>query len=481
MSRPKKDCQQWFRFQGAKLKITERYYSRYERIGGVLDDCPEILNRVHGDLMDSLEAVNQPRNRSKRFRYTSEHVLRCVIVSLLEGLPLRDTVVRVDDSDFLRRFTRIEDGPMMDFTTLDRLRNAIRPETWKRVNDLLAAHAVNVGRITGDALRMDTTAVETNIHWPSDSGLLWDSYRTLVRLLEHLRSIDPRLVGDRRFRLKTVKRRYYRIARLAKNKADSAERSKLQYSRLIRAVEGILRWSEDVGGRLRAEIKRVGTDSPWSEVLSFHLQRLERFQPLIRRVIDQATRRVLRGESVPNHEKLFSIFEPHTELLIRGKAGKDVEFGHMVGLQQVEEKFITAYEVFPVKPVEHCLVGPALESHKRLFGKYPDQLTADKGYWESPQAKRELEAIVPLVAIGKKGKRDEEEDEQEHSFLFRMAQRFRAGIEGTISYLKRSFRLNRCVVHGFKRYRSTVGAAVFVHNLLVLVGSSGEPSSNTAL
>jgi len=114
------------------------------------------------------------------------------MVSLIEGLPLRDTVVRIDDSDFLRRSSRIEGGPMMDFTTLDRLRNAIRPETWKRVNELLAAHAVKEGRLKGESLRMDTTAVETNIHWPSDSGLLWDSYRTLSRVLEDVRTLDPR-------------------------------------------------------------------------------------------------------------------------------------------------------------------------------------------------------------------------------------------------------------------------------------------------
>ena len=171
---------------------------------------------------------------------------------------------------------------------------------------------------------------------------------------------------------------------------------------------------------------------------------------------------------MPNEEKLFSIFEPHTELLKRGKAGKDVEFGHMIQIEQVAGKFITNYDVFDKKPVEHQLVTRALESHKKLFGEYPDTLAADKGYYESMAVVERLENKVATVSIGKKGRRTFEESEREHDPLFRLAQRFRAGVEGTISFLKRSFRLARCFNKGWEHFVSTIGQTIFAHNLLVL-------------
>lgn len=121
--------------------------------------------------------------------------------------------------------------------------------------------------------------------------------------------------------------------------------------------------------------------------------------------------------------------EPHTELIKRGKAGKDIEFGHMVQIEQVEGKFVTRYEVFEKKPLEHQLVKPAIEHHKHVFGSYPEALSADKGYYESVEQINELAAKVNVVGIGKKGKRDEEESQRERSPSFRIAQRFRAGIE----------------------------------------------------
>lgn len=189
--------------------------------------------------------------------------------------------------------------------------------------------------------------------------------------------------------------------------------------------------------------------------------------------MEQARRRVLDGESVPNDEKLFSIFEPHTELLKRGRAGKEVEFGHMISIQQVEGKFITDYEVFEKKPVEYELVDGAIESHRQLFGKAPDVFAADKGFWESPLATERLGWQVPLVAIGKKGKRTAEETAHERSLPFRLAQNFRAGVEGSISFLKVVLGLWRCMNKGFEHFVSTVGATVFAHNLLNLARGAG--------
>jgi IS5 family transposase len=172
--RPKFEAQREFEFPTSNLKLTREYYAKYEAISKILDKTPEIVDLAHRDLRRALIASN--RSRPGRVRFTTEHVLRLLLVQSLEGLSLRQTVVRVDDSPALRQFVRLGTKPMMDFTTLDKLKNAVHPATWKKINTKLAHHAVGEQKISGDRLRLDTTAVETNIHWPTDSSLLWDTY-----------------------------------------------------------------------------------------------------------------------------------------------------------------------------------------------------------------------------------------------------------------------------------------------------------------
>ena len=465
--RPKFDPQPELDFPVSNLALTQEFYAKYEAISKILDENPEILARVHGEVAHILES-KVDTSKPRRHRFSSDNVLRILVVQNLEGFSLRQTVVRIDDSPSLRRFTRIHRKPMMDFTTLDKLKNAIGSGTWKEMNRLLAQHAVREERITAEALRLDTTAVETNLHWPTDSSLLWDSYRVLSGLIEQARKLDADLVGPGRLHRRRAKREALSIARKAAKRGPKTEALKPLYRGLLGRVEGICTWALRIGKGLaqRASSQRYGPGKCASaqalavELLHFH--------ELAQHVIDQARRRVLAGESVPNEEKLFSLFEPHTELLKRGKAGKDIEFGHMIQIQQVREKFITDYAVYEKKPVEHSLLKPALASHRALFGQDPTQLTADKGYYQSMDAIEALEKTIDVVSIAKKGKRTVEETEREQDPLFREAQAFRAGVEGTISFLKRILRLARCFNRGWERFVATVGSTVFAHNLLVL-------------
>ncbi len=466
--RPKVKRQRELDFQPSNLKVTNEYYKKYEAVSAVLDENPRILDLVHQDLKDALKSATSKDRSGKNFQYTSDTVLRILICQIIEGLSLREIVIRIDDSHFLRRFVRIDSGPMMDYTTLCRLKNRISPKTWKEVNKALARYAVQESLMDGEQLRLDTTAVETNIHWPTDSSLLWDTYRVLARLIEQAREIDPEGVGDHRLHAKRAKRLYGKISRKASKKPGSMEALRPLYERLIQLVTGMCQWGDEVRQKLQAGCRtgRYGVlEHAIAEAIA---QEIARLRQLGLWVIDQAARRVLDGEQVPNDEKLFSIFEPHTELLKRGKAGKDVEFGHMVQIQQVAGKFITDYEIFEKKPVEHQLLQPALDSHKKLFGQYPKTLAVDKGYYQSMATVEELEKEIEVVSIAKKGRRTEQEARREADPDFRFAQRFRAGVEGTISFLKRVLGLFRCFNQGWEHFVSTVGAAIFTHNLLIL-------------
>ena len=464
--RPKFEAQREFAFPTSNLKLTREYYAKYEAISKILDATPEIVELAHRDLRMALITSNG--SRPARVRFTTEHVLRLLIVQSLEGLSLRQTVVRVDDSPALRQFVRLGRKSMMDFTTLDKLKNALRPRTWKKIHRALARHAVSQNQITGDRLRLDTTAVETNIHWPTDSTLLWDTYRVLARLIERAREVDADVVGSGRLHPRRAKHEALAITRAAAKKGRRARSLKRPYRRFLGRVEGILDWAARVAHGLA---DGIGSQrySAWGHAQAEALvEELAHFHSLGVRVTDQARRRVLHGESVPNDEKVFSVFEPHTELLIRGKAGKPVEFGHMIQIQQVGEKFITDYEVYEHKPVEPTLLEPALAQHRELFGFDPSELSADKGYYQSMDQLRELEKTIHVVSIAKKGKRTPTESEREQDPLFRHAQAFRAGVEGSISFLKRMLRLARCFNKSWEHFVATVGQTVFAHNLLVL-------------
>jgi hypothetical protein len=190
----KRQAQRALDFSGTHLTITKEYYAKYRAISTFLEKSPEIVDLVHKDLASPLARVNRRAGRGGRqHQFSSENVLRILLCQVIEGESLRGIVVRIDDSHLLRRFVGVDYAAMMDFTTLCKLKNAIRPETWHEVNRLLAERALKEELIEGTRLRVDTTAVETNIHYPTDSSLLWDVYRVLARLIVKLD--EPRLPG----------------------------------------------------------------------------------------------------------------------------------------------------------------------------------------------------------------------------------------------------------------------------------------------
>lgn len=453
-------------FGESHLKVTRQYYRKFSSVNDVLRANPAILAAFHEDLSRGSGKPRRHGKRNRRSSYTSEQLLRAILVMEIEQLSFRDATLRMDDSVFLRRFVGIDTGQVMDFTTLQKAYKSVRPETWKKINDLLGQYAIGQKHIQGDVLRVDTTAYETNIHYPTDSSLLWDTYRVLSRLIAQVREYDADAVGPGRLQNRRVRRVVQHIGRQANQVEVKRARLKRPYQVLLGHVGHIVEWSRQVrtvcGKRLDAYDFDVGL------ILSGKLDEMRHYEALSVRVVDQARRRVLEGEKVPNSEKLFSLFEPHTELLKRGKAGKPIEFGHMVLLQEVEHQFISAYDVFEKRRSDEKLVDGILKSHEKMFGDLPEGLAADKGFYQSMEKLYKLEEVIANVSIAKKGSRTAEEMEREHTPIFRSLQRFRAGIEGTISVLKRAFRLARCLYRSFRTFSSSVGSRVFAHNLVVL-------------
>jgi IS5 family transposase len=187
---------------------------------------------------------------------------------------------------------------------------------------------------------------------------------------------------------------------------------------------------------------------------------------VMHQVAQVARRRQFDGEQVPNSDKVFSIFEPHTEPIKRGRRGRPIEFGHKVLLTESREKFITDYVVLEKNCSDNELLPLVLERHEQRYGSRPKSVAADKGFCPDAETYEELEEQVDYLGVPR-STRDFGDS------LMSIWQQWRAGIEGTISCLKRAFRLARCCFRGFKNFASAVGSAVFCHNLTIRAKISG--------
>jgi len=437
-----------------ELKIVRMHREKYKRISAILDK-----NRVILDLADrDLKSLSQGGRKGREAAYTSENLLRALIVHTVEGEPLRGTIVRISESEFLKDFLRLGNRPVMDFTFLDRAFKAIRPETWKRINEALTGHAQETKRVEPSAIRVDTTVMETTIHYPTDSSLLWDSWRVVARLLREGRALAPELC-EHRFHDRLVKRSYHRIVRYGNSGAQARRRMVRKcWRELIAHVRWIAEMADGFCARSRSHadlaVQEIGAE-------------IQGFLRSVRVVISTAERANLRGETVPACERVFSLFEPHTELIKRGKSHKPVEFGHVVLLSQTREKFISGYEVMEHRIPDPYLTPVSVENHERLFGEPPLVLTADHGFDPKTAVRAALEKKVKTLAIPRRLSDWAE-------VIGSLWQRFRAGIEGSISVLKRAFRMLRCPYRGFKSFAASVGLSILCHNLVLLARPPGK-------
>jgi IS5 family transposase len=442
------DEQTYLNFSGeTSLKVVEEYRAKYAGIDASLEANPLILWLVHEDL----ESLSQSK-QGREAKFTTEILFRALLVHQIEGTPLRQTVIRIAESPTLQSFIRLGTRSVPDFTFLNRAFKAMRPETWKLINEELAQYAAKECDLDVSQIRADTTVIETNIHYPTDSSLLWDSYRVLSCLLRAVRTEAPTLCPHR-FHDKKVKKDLVYVHRYLRSGSKGRRR---ELKRRFRRLHGSVCRLERIAAPLLSSL--AASESP---VLRGLGAELKHYLPLVRKICRTAERAALKGETVPARDRIFSLFEEHTELIQRGKSHKPVEFGHAVWLAQSRGKFITDYEVMEEKIPDSELLGEITERHKAVFHQYPEAVTADTGFRAVPEEMSKVQEHVQTLAVPGRGQSRAKIDTCWHHF--------RAGIEGSISVLKRAFRLSICMYRGFKSFVSAVGMAVFCHNLVNLV------------
>lgn len=442
------DEQTYLDFSGkTSLKVVQEYRAKYAWIDECLTATPLILWLVHEDL----ETLSQSKE-GREAKYTTEILFRALLVHQIEKTSLRGTVIRMAESPTLQSFLRLGTRSVPDFTFVDRAFKAMTAETWKLINEELAGYAVKHCEVDVSQIRADTTVIETNIHYPTDSSLLWDSYRVLSRLLRAVRTEAPKLCPHR-FHDKKAKKDLVYVHRYLRSKAKARQRS---WKRRFRCLHDRVCRLERIAASLLKPL--AGSEN---FVLRGLGAELKHYLPLVRTICRTAERATLKGETVPARDRIFSLFEEHTELIQRGKSTKPIEFGHAMWLAQSRDKFITDYEVMEEKIPDSELLGEITERHKAAFRHYPEGVTADTGFRAVPEEMSKVHKHVATVAVPGRGQSRAKIDTGWHHF--------RAGIEGSISVLKRAFRLSICMYRGFKSFAAAVGMAVFCHNLVNLL------------
>jgi IS5 family transposase len=393
-----------------------------------------------------------------------EVVLRLLVIKRLYRWSYEETERFVGDSLVLRQFCRVYLQPVPDDTTLLRWANLIDPRTLEHLNDRVVELARSLKVTRGRKLRVDSTVVETTIHHPTDSRLLGDGVRVLSRLLRRAKAVvgEQAELGRDAFRTRTrsVRRLAQQIHRVARRKGEAAA-EKLQEA--YRELIGIVQASRRQAQRVKAVAQAQGRPRARRLVAQF-----DRFLPLVGRAIDQAARRVLDGEVVPAGEKLLSLFEPHTRLITRHKAGKPVEFGRKLLLDEVDGGIISRYELVDDAGLDHPHFADSLAGHRRRFGRAPDLVAGDRGVYSPANEDLARRAGVKRVVLPTAGRPSAARRQHERQGWFRRGFRFRAGIEGRISVLKRGYELGRCRDHGERGMGRWVGWGVVTANLATI-------------
>ena len=303
-----------------------------------------------------------------------------------------------------------------------------------------------------------------DIHHPTDNTLLWDVVRVVTRLVGRLGKLLPKGIAGFTNHTRLARRRMQEIQRMAAKERHDQQEEK--YRELIRTTEQVV-------GNARQVLKKtkdVHVVDVMEDIAIQELRRMiEHYSQLGDRVIDQTRRRVLKGEQVPANEKIYSIFETHTDLIKRGKIQKPIEFGHKIFLAESARGLITEYRVLNGNPSDQIHVKPSLDHHKAVFGRVPDLYSADRGFFTEENIQECKKAGVKLVCIPQRGgKRSAEREAFEKSPAFKNGQRFRAGIEGRISVLFRGRGMKRCPDEGRERFELFVGACVLANNLMII-------------
>jgi IS5 family transposase len=418
-----------------------------------------------------------PKSRSRgRHGAPADMVLRLLILKHVRNWSYQVLEREVRNNLVYRNFARIGGGKMPDAKTMGRWGLAVGPEVIKQVHERIVSIAQYQGVVKGRRMRVDTTVVETNIHYPTDSSLLGDGVRVLIRSMKKITMIAGSAGTRLRDRSRGVKLRVLDIARAARSRAkQSSEKLKRAYGQLLNSTSRVVGQAKQFSAQIAAGVKQANNAKG-----QFKLDRLRRqideMVPRVKQVMKQTRARIYRGNT-HFEGKLLSVFEPWTEVIRKGKAGKPNEFGKMVKLQEAENQIVIDFEVYDRRPNDADLLIPAIDFHQAAIGRVPHLVAADAAFYSGKnEAAAKAKGVKRLCVPNRSTKSAERRREQKKRW-FRHGQKWRTGCEGRISVTKRRHGLNRCRYKGEAGMKRWVGLGVISDNLINIGRAINEKSS----
>jgi len=413
-------------------------------------------------------ALRRRRPKSARRGRTgtpAEVVLRLLVLKHVRNWSYAVLEREVRTNLVYRTFTRIGGGKVPDAKTMGKWGPVVGPQVVAQLHERLVAMARDARVMAGRRMRVDTTVVESNIHYPTDSSLLGDGVRVLTRTMRKVTAIAGAVGATLRDRSRSVNRRLMEIGRIARTKgARRQEKLTHAYQRLFASTSRVVGQAKRFAQEIRTGVKRTA-DVMQQIALEGLRQELDTFVPRVQQVLRQARARILRGNTHADG-KLLSLFEPSTELIRKGKAGKPNEFGKLLKLQEAEQQIITHYEVYDQRPSDGDLLLPAIAAHAQVFGQAPRLVTADAAFYSGANEDAAHAKGVKRVCIPNRSTKSPARKREQKKRWFKNGQRWRTGCEGRISVVKRRHGLTRSRYKGDAGMKRWVGLGVIADNLI---------------
>jgi transposase, IS5 family len=406
-----------------------------------------------------------PKSRSRgRHGAPAEVVLRLLTLKHIRNWSYEALEREVRANLVYRDFTRVGAGKVPDAKTMGRWGLVLGP-VLKRIHERIVKVAQEKDVIAGRRMRVDTTVVEANIHYPTDSTLLGDGVRVLTRTLKKITKIAGEVGTKLCDHSRSVKFRLLEIGRAARAKgAATQDKLKHCYGQLLDATSRVVGQAKHFSAEIVQGVKQAANVTKQMALEGLRHE-LDEMAPLVKQVMKQTRARIFHGNT-RSEGKIVSLFEPSTEIIRKGKASKPTEFGKMVKLQEAENQIITAYEVYPERPYDSDLLIPAIDTHQALLGRVPRLVAADAAFYSARNEAAAKAKGVKRVCIPNRNTKSPERKREQKKRWFRNGQKWRTGCEGRVSVVKRRHGLSRCHYKGPDGMDRWVGFGVIGDNLI---------------
>ncbi len=422
-------------------------------ISKILDENAIINEMVLQDLTHGVENRN-----SGAEGMSAEQVVRAAIIKQMEDFSYEDLAFHIIDSRCYRKFCRIgitQKG--FQKSALNSNIKAMSPQTWEAINQIIVTYGEDKKIEKGREARIDCTVVSSNIHEPTDSSLLWDSVRVLTRMLGQINERFDEINILFSNHTKRAKRRMMSVLNAKTKKARNKH-----YEDLLKVTKKTVKYSETAVSSLQTFPFKHPSLTLTAQAIA---EELKGVIELTYKVIDQTTRRIIHDESVAACDKIFSIFEPHTDII--KKDSRDTFYGHKVCLSGGSSNLITDCLIVDGNPADSTLTDQMLDRQAQIYGRYPLKVALDGGFASKNNLKSAKAKGIKDVCFAKK-RGIEVEDMCRSEYVYKRLRRFRAGIESGISWLKRCFGFARCTWKTLRSFKSYVWASIVSANLLTL-------------